>query len=106
MSLISKEDPYIIITTEDEYDAKVKGSCHPEIDFDTYNLLIGYSASIKKISSVKNRLYKSCEPTVYNLETTVKYQGNAEERKFFTYHLLVPKNEQIDELKVIFLQNN
>ncbi len=106
LSLISKEDSYLIITTKNEYDSKVVGSCHPEIDFGTYNLLIGYSASTKKVSSVKNRLYQSCETNVYNLETTVTSQENTGQRTFFTYHLLVPKTEQIDELKVVFLQNN
>ena len=42
LSLISKEYPYIIITNKNEYDSKVEGDCHPEIDFTTYNLLIGY----------------------------------------------------------------
>lgn len=106
LSLISKEDPYIIITNKDEYDSKVEGDCHPEIDFTTYNLLIGYLGNSKKVVSLKNTLYRACELNTYTLEVDIESKDENAENLLFTYHLLVPKNEQIDELKVIFLQNN
>lgn len=106
LSLISKEDPYIIITNKGEYDSKVEGDCHPEIDFTIYNLLIGYSGNAKKVTSLKNTLYRACEPNTYTLEVDIEAKDEEAENPLFTYHLLVLKSEQIDNLSVAFLQGN
>lgn len=105
LSLISKEESYTIITTKSEYDSKVEGDCHPEIDFTTYNLLIGYLGNAKKVSSLKNTLYRACEPNTYTLEVDIESKDEETENPLFTYHLLVPKNEQIDDLSVVLLNN-
>lgn len=101
--LVSDENLYIIITNKDDFDSKVEGSCYPEIDFETYNLVIGYLGNAKKVTSLKNTLYRACEPNTYTLEIDIESKDEKAEKPLFIYHLLVPKSEQINELLVVFL---
>ncbi len=48
MQLISN-DQFSIIRNEEEYDASVEGTCHPDIDFTQVQLIIGHFYSQKEL---------------------------------------------------------
>ncbi len=102
--VISADKVYLIITSQDDYDALVTGTCHPEIDFSQYQLIIGYFASQKKVSSFDYKYYMSCESNFYKLSISPKHSAGEEniETILYYYQLLVPNSETIDFLRVSF----
>jgi hypothetical protein len=93
---------YLIIEDKATYDLKVIGTCHPEIDFNKYNLIIGNVLTENKISSLKYKLYGSCEPNFYKLVVTVTKDKGQVPIDSSVYHILVPKEVQFEFFKVFF----
>lgn len=103
LSFYTKEKPYVIIESQEEYEDIIFENCGANIDFDKYNLIIGYFRSEKQVISFNNKLYRYCTDNSYGLEVSVE-RGNPESVTFYTYNLLVPKKEQIDDLVITFVQ--
>lgn len=93
---------YSIINNQTDYDEFVEGDCHPTIDFDQYQLLIGYFFSEREVSSFDYEFYMSVEPNFYKLKLTPKYsivEDNNELIAYF-YQLLVPADKTIEFLSI------
>ena len=92
---------YKIIETAEVYDNFVTGTCHPEIDFDNYYLIVGNTASQSKINSIKYKLYKSCEPNFYTLDVRATIDDSQPGDINQVFHILMPKDETISYFKVL-----
>lgn len=101
MQLITN-DEYKIITNTADYDALVEGDCHPNIDFAQYNLIIGSIFNESEINFKKYTFIKSCEPNDYKLTVEYELLPTAADDIKQTYAILIPKEYQIDTLKVIY----
>lgn len=105
--ILAEPSSYIIIEDKIKYDELVTGDCHPEIEFDKYKLIIGSIISENKISSVKYEYTKSCEPNFYKLfvKVTRDLSQLNTDNKIKTFHVLVPKEDQIDFFKLFLIFN-
>jgi hypothetical protein len=104
MQLITT-DQFSIIRNEEEYDANIEGTCHPNLDFTQVQLIIGHFYSQKIISRFNFKLYLSSEPNYYKLGITPEYaiSGLNDEPVAYYYQILVPQKEKIEFLKVFFI---
>jgi hypothetical protein len=105
LSFYSKEKPYLIITSKEQYDTVIIEQCNTNIDFANYNLIIGYFRSDRKVIAFNNKFYRYCADNSYGLEVTVT-RGKPENVTFYIYNILVPKKELINDLVVNFMLQN
>jgi len=83
-------DDFTIIRNQTDYDTMVYGDCNPNINFSTYDLLIGKKELNSGNHTIEYLLIKNCETT--DLELTVIFnQMDAPIISNLTYHILVPK---------------
>ncbi len=104
----SFNEQYLIITNQSDYDDKVLGSCHPDLDFTQNNLVIGKVYSQKKILALNYKFYRSCEPNYYKLSIIPEHEGTgiSDELIDYYYHFVIPKSEKIDFLKIVISDRN
>lgn len=105
---IRSSEQYSIIGNQIEYDDNVIGTYHPHIDFAKQQLIIGHFYSKKNVLKFNYKFYKSCEPNFYKFVITPEYVDSElnEETITYYYQILIPQNEKIDFLKVIFLDKS
>ncbi len=97
---------YKVIANSVDYDNLVVGVCHPTINFTKYNLIIGTIFSDVGINYLPYKFYSSCEPNYYKLSVNYKIILSQTGNTFYTYHVLVPKEFIIDNLKITYLVNS
>ena len=88
---IDLDDDYTFIRSKKEYDDLVSGSCHPDIDFSKYVLLIGKQSSGNQNSFVNYSLEKKCKQLLLTIDVI---EGNATAPDNITYHVLILKTEE------------
>ncbi|MCA8829362.1 hypothetical protein [Hymenobacter pini] len=87
---VNLNQTYVIIRNQTDFDQQVTGSCHPQIDFTKYDLVIGNKGSASGSSSIAYTYGRSCETG--QLKLRVKFtQGMTNDAPILTYHALVPK---------------
>ena len=96
---IDLEEAFAIITTQDEFENKVLGDCAPQIDFDSFDLLIGKKAFAQGNDSIAYQLVENCKSNVLQL-SVVFLQNDTTEAPNLTYHVLLPKLEQNKTVEV------
>jgi len=101
--VINSDTNSFFITNMNEYNNLISGDCHPQIDFEEYNLLIGKTFSLNKINSFEYTFYETCESGIYKLYLKPIKEVNSNLERFYTYHLLIPKNIEILYLKTSFV---
>lgn len=79
-----------VIRTKVDFDSKVSGTCHPEIDFSLYDLVIGKQASANWNDTILYDLRIACPEdqltlTVDIIQSAVTTPDNV------VYHALIPK---------------
>lgn len=83
-------DDYTIIRSQQTYDNKVSGECHPVINFSKYDLVIGKQSSGNENDTIKYDLRRVCPD--YELTLTVEIiQSDATRPDNVVYHALIPK---------------
>ncbi|MCK8479705.1 hypothetical protein [Psychroserpens algicola] len=103
---IDVSDEFIIIRSQADFDALVTGSCMPQIDFITYDLLIGKKALTNGVESINyDGLVKDCENGQLSLTVTF-VKNDTDEAPNLTYHALVPKLELDDIINVSIVTLN
>ncbi|MGD1945536.1 MAG: hypothetical protein ACFB0A_04515 [Croceivirga sp.] len=96
---INLEETFTIITTQQEFENMVSGDCSPQIDFDSFNLLIGKKSFSQGNDSIVYEFVRKC--TTDNLQLTVTFlQNSTTLSPNLTYHVLVPKLEQGETVEV------
>lgn len=88
---IDLNDRHELIRTKSVYDEKVTGTCHPAIDFEKYDLLIGKKGLQSGNQSISYALKKSCAGDETLMVTF--HQNISAEAPNVTYHVLLPKSE-------------
>ncbi|TGD82626.1 hypothetical protein [Hymenobacter wooponensis] len=87
---ISLDQTYTIIRNQADFDKLVTGSCHPQIDFTKFDLVIGNKGSASGGSSIAYTYARECETGQLKLQ--VKFtRGMTNDAPILTYHALVPK---------------
>ena len=87
---IDLSENFTVIRTQNDFNTMVSGECQPNIDFDTYDLVIGKKGLTNGNDTISYVLIENCE--TLNLELTVTFNQNATtEAPNLTYHALIPK---------------
>ncbi|HKK41994.1 MAG TPA: hypothetical protein VJ963_06270, partial [Bacteroidales bacterium] len=81
-----------IIRDQAAYDAEVSGECHPDINFDVYNLVIGRQVTDNINDTITYELKNTCPGNELMLTINL-IQSPAAGPDTLTYHALVQKLE-------------
>jgi hypothetical protein len=87
---IELSDNYTYIRSEEEYDLLVTGTCHPEIDFSNYDLIIGKQASGNENDTIHYDFRRVCPENRLTLNIEI-VQSDLTRPDNVTYHALIPK---------------
>lgn len=95
---------FLIIRNQTEYNNFVIGTCHPAIDFTSYQLVICQFPSGVKINSFKHKLFNSREIGFYKLYISPNYDNLPASKDTYRYYfgILVPSNEAIEFLRLTY----
>ncbi|WP_179353931.1 hypothetical protein [Winogradskyella vidalii] len=101
---IELSEDFMIIKNQLDFAEFVSGSCQPTIDFSIYDLIIGKKGLANGNTSIDYELIKNCETENENLIVTFN-QNETAEAPNLTYHALIPKLEDDQELHVEIIIN-
>ena len=88
--IIDLINDFTIIKSKEIYDIKVTGSCHPEIDFSLYDLIIGKQSSGNLNATISYDFRRACPENVLTL-TVDLFQSLLTQPDNVVYHALIPK---------------
>lgn len=102
---IDLADDFMVIQDQETFDNLVTGSCMPDIDFSTYNLLIGKQGLTSGNTSILYFLNRNiCISDQWEL--TVQFNQNATaEAPNLTYHALITNTINPDDIGVNIIIN-
>lgn len=89
---------FIIISDQLWFDSLVTGSCLPEVDFETFDLIIGSRQLNRGLNGISYFYNRACPGRRYELRVLFDL-NNEVVMPVVTYHVLVPKigdNEAVD----------
>ena len=87
---IDLSNNYTVISNQAEFDERVTGECKPEIDFTTYDLIIGKEMLPSGNDSIDYQYIENCRANTFILIVTFN-QNETLIAPDLTYHRLVPK---------------
>lgn len=96
---IDLSDDYMVIENQSSFSEFVTGSCQPDIDFSTYDLIIGKKGLTTGNDSIDYQLIENCESGNQTLTVTF-HQNETTVAPNLTYHALIPKLGDDQELNV------
>ncbi len=79
-----------VIRTKDDYDTKVTGTCHPEIDFTLYDLVIGKQATTYRNDTILYDFRIACPEDALNLSVEI-IQSATNVADEVVFHAMIPK---------------
>lgn len=87
---IDTTEVFTILSSQQEFEAITSGPCMPQIDFTTYDLIIGKRDLSSGNNSISYEATQDCSTNI--LQLTVTFNQNATtEAPTLTFHILVPK---------------
>ncbi|RSK33891.1 hypothetical protein [Hymenobacter metallilatus] len=95
----SLNQTYTVIRNQADFDRLVTGSCHPQIDFTKYDLVIGNKGSMSGSSTISYTYLRQCETDKLILLVTFR-AGLTNDAPILTYHALVPKLAPAETVEV------
>ena len=99
---VDLSEDYALVGSQEEFEVLVTGeSCRPEIDFGTYDLVIGKKALSSGNSYIGYDLGYTCTRGELLLKVTF-YQNLTTVAPNITYHALIPKLQDGERVKVEF----
>jgi len=101
---IELSENFMIIKNQLDFAEFVTGSCQPTIDFAVYDLIIGKKGLTNGNTSIDYELIENCETGNENLIVTFN-QNETTEAPNLTYHALIPKLGDEQELNVEIIIN-
>jgi hypothetical protein len=96
---IDLNNDYTIIRSKETYDSRVTGSCHPEIDFTLYDLVIGKQSTGNFNDTILYDLRRTCPEKELTLTVDV-IQSALTLPSTVAYHALIQKQGNEDSLKI------
>jgi hypothetical protein len=88
-----------IIRSKNSYDSQVTGTCHPDIDFSIYDLVIGKQSSGNRNDTIMYDLRKTCPKGELTLTVDI-IQSAITLPDSVVYHALIPKLGDEETLNV------
>ena len=104
---ITLKDTFTIIRSQESFEQQVidRANCNPEIDFSVFDLVIGKQFGETLVYKIEYELVRECQTK--ELKLTVKiFWGDATQPSNPTYHALIPKLIDEEEIEVIVEQLN
>jgi hypothetical protein len=92
----------VLIQSKDVYDATVTGPCHPIIDFNTYDLVIGKQSVSNLNDTIIYDLRNVCPDNALTLTIDI-IQSAVTQPDNVTYHTIIPK---VADGKTIYINLN
>jgi hypothetical protein len=96
---ISLTDDVAFVRTKTDYDAKVSGACHPQIDFTKFDLIIGKQGLDSKNDTILYSYKRTCPANDLAL-TFDLVQSTVATHDTIVYHAIVPKISSGENLNV------
>lgn len=93
------DNDYEIIRSQQSFLDFTTGTCRPEIDFQSYDLIIGKKGLTSGNSSIEYELRVDCQEEIKILKVTFN-QNTATVAPNLTYHSLVPKLGDEETIRV------
>lgn len=87
---IGLDNNFTVIRSKEAYDHQVTGNCHPEIDFNLYDLVIGKQSLSTENDTITYNLKRQCSDNKLKL-TIDMLQTDAAKPDIVVYHALIPK---------------
>jgi hypothetical protein len=88
--IIDLTDAGMIIRSKEEFDSKVSGICHPDIDFALYDLVIGKQSTANEVDTILYEFGTTCPDDELTLSVDI-VQSLITTPDNIVYHALVPK---------------
>lgn len=95
---------FVVIKSQEDFNALVTGDCQPIIDFETYTLIIGKQELANGNTSINYDYSNDCETNMYTLSVTFN-QNETTEAPNLTYHILSPVLDETATVEVETLFN-
>lgn len=89
----------ILIRSKESYDSQVSGTCHPEINFTLYDLVIGKQATANSVDTIIYDLKRTCPKSELTLSVQI-IQGLETVPDNVVYHALIPKPGDEESLNI------
>ncbi len=102
---IDLSNDYMIIRNAQDYSQYVIANCQADIDFDTYDLIIGKKRLSNGLDTVKYKLTGNCETGNQNLKITFDLSDTVE-APIVIYDALIPKLDENQNLNVEIIVNH
>ncbi len=97
--ILGEGENYIVISSQEEFEEFVSDDCDLDIDFTSYDLVIGQETLTNGLESTDYELIQNCETD--NLTLNVTFNTNvAAEAPLVTYYILIPKLSEGQEVDV------
>ncbi|WP_139923622.1 hypothetical protein [Hymenobacter sp. DG01] len=87
---VNLSETYTVIRSQQEFEQQVSGSCRPQIDFVTYDLVIGKKGLATGVGGINYTLQQDCYTSKLLLNVTISPSMTTEAPNI-TYHALIPK---------------
>lgn len=87
---VDVEDDFIIISSQDEYDALVSGTCNAVVDYEVYDLIIGRQQTTGTLTEINYTYRRVCPGNRFELVVVI-LTTSSPSTPILTYHALVPK---------------
>ena len=88
--IVDLTDAGMIIRSKEEFDSKVSGICHPDIDFNLYDLVIGKQSTCNMVDTVLYDYGTDCPDAKLTLNVDI-VQSDITTPDNVVYHALLPK---------------
>ena len=89
-----------IIRSKEAYDTEVTGTCHPDIDFSKYDLVIGKQSSGNENDTIIYDYRYACPNNELTLTVDI-IQSDATRPDNVVYHAIIPKLGDEETLNII-----
>ena len=92
-------DNVMFIRSDENYNLKVTGPCHPQIDFSQYDLVIGKQTLDHVNDTIIYKYVRTCPGTVLSLTIDI-VQSSTITADTIVYHAIIPKLADTETLSV------
>lgn len=96
---INLSETYTVIRSQQEFNQRVSGTCRPQIDFATYDLVIGKKGLANGPGGINYTLQQDCNSNNMTLHVAIG-RSLTTEAPNITYHALIPKLAAGQEVSV------
>jgi len=101
---IDTTETFLIISSQEQFENLTSGPCMPQIDFTTYDLIIGKQGLPSGNDTISYEATQDCTSNILQL-TVIFNQNTTTEAPTLTFHILAPKLSNPDATIVEIIIN-